>query len=154
DVGLVGSAHIDRLWRGAPEGLAFIQDCRDHRGLIAENGKISDPRDPSAWPLAGVSTPLPPNHPPIIPETVARGIKGKLMAGKAVTHPPVGYEKGAEEDWQITGDLRVRVAISSVFRVYREERSLRATMNRLLELHLEVPFRGSAGVIQFGKPNI
>jgi DNA invertase Pin-like site-specific DNA recombinase len=154
DVGLVGASDISRLWRDAVEGLAFVQDCAIHGVLIAVDGTIIDPREPSAWLLTGFKTLLSQYQALIIKETVERGIIGKLEAGKAVTHPPVGYEKGADEQWLITSDLRVQAAISAIFRVFLQARSLRATVRRLLELHVEVPVRGCGGATEFRKPSI
>ena len=154
DVALVGAADLSRLGRDAAELLFFLGDCNAHDVLVAIDGKISNLRDPGDWLYTAIFAILSQHGALNIRDTLQRGRMGQLQAGRAVTHPPVGYDKGPQGEWMVTSDLRVRAAISTVFRVLLEVRSLRATVIRLLELHAEVPVRGPSRVAQFRKPDI
>jgi DNA invertase Pin-like site-specific DNA recombinase len=48
-VGLVCVSEISRVGRNAAELLSFLSDCSAHRVLLAVDGRVLDPRDPSDW---------------------------------------------------------------------------------------------------------
>jgi DNA invertase Pin-like site-specific DNA recombinase len=153
-VGLVGVADLSRLGRDAAELLSFLADCIAHDTLVAIDGKISNPRDAGDWLFTAIFAILSQHGALNIRDTLQRGRLGQLEAGKAVTHPPVGYTKNAQGKWVLTSDLRVRSAISTVFRVLLEEQTLRAAVIRLRELQVEIPVRGPDGTADFREPDI
>jgi hypothetical protein len=154
EVGLVGVADLSRLGRDAAELLSFLADCIAHDTLVSIDGKISNPRDAGDWLFTAIFAILSQHGALNIRDTLQRGRIGQLQAGKAVTPPPVGYTRNTQGEWVLTSDLRVRSAISTIFRVFLEARTLRATVIRLRELQVQIPVRGPGGTAEFREPRI
>jgi len=121
--------------------LSFLSDCSAHRGLLAVDGKVLDPRDSSDWLLNALQAVLGEHGGNNIRDTLQHGRMAKLEAGGAVSYPPVGYDQGAGKEWRVTSDASVRTAIATVFRVFLEARTLRATVVRLRQLGVKRPRR-------------
>jgi DNA invertase Pin-like site-specific DNA recombinase len=154
DVGLVGVADLSRLGRDAAELLSFLTDCIAHDVLVAIDGKVSNPRDAGDWLYTAIFAILSQHGALNIRDTLQRGRIGQLQAGRAVTSPPVGYDKRPDGTWDVTKDLTVRAGVAAIFRVYLEVRSLSATVIRLLRLGVKVPVRIAGGGARLQPPTI
>ena len=74
-------------------------------------------------------------------EHMERGRMAKIRAGKAVTHPPVGYVRLPNGTWDRDADPAVQQGVAAVFRAFLWGRSLRAAVRILTEEGLRVPRR-------------
>jgi DNA invertase Pin-like site-specific DNA recombinase len=153
-VGMVLVSDLSRLGREAAELLSFLADCAAHNVLIAVDGRVVDPRDPSDWLMNALQAILSQHGGNNIRDTLQRGRIAKLEAGMAVSYPPVGYDQGPRKEWIMTADAAVRMAIVTIFRVYFEECTLRRTVVRLLELGVKIPRRKPGHPITWRDPEI
>jgi DNA invertase Pin-like site-specific DNA recombinase len=152
-VGLVCVSDHSRLGRNAAEWLLFFDDCAAHGVLIAIDGKIGDPRDTNDRLSAALLAVLSEHGGLNIRDTLQHGRLAKLEKGIAVSYPPVGYDQGPQKQWAMTSDVAVRSAMSAVFRVFFDKRSLHATAEELRRRGVKVPRRKPGHPIRWRDPS-
>ena len=87
-------------------------------------------------------------------DTLQRGRMAKLRAGKAVSAPPAGYVSQPDKSWIKDPDPVVRAGILAVFRLFREHRTLRATVVALRAAGLKVPRQPTGRPVHWADPAI
>jgi DNA invertase Pin-like site-specific DNA recombinase len=153
-IGIACVSDHSRLGRNAAEWLAFVADCLAHDVLIAIDGKIVDLGDTNDRLHTSLMAVLAEHDGLNRRDTLQRGRLAKLMGGKAVSAPPVGYLPDQKGRWALDPDPMVRGAIAAVFREFFRGRSLRATVIRLREQAIKIPRRKPGHPVRWREASI
>ncbi len=139
-IGAVFVAEYSRLGRNLREAITFVDECRMHDVLIVVNGRVHDLRDSRERFMATLFLNFAELENDGLRERLNNGKLAKAMMGIAVSPPPAGYvsHKGK---WFFDPDERVRLAVSTVFRIFLAERTLVRTVARLARLGVYLPRR-------------
>lgn len=142
--GIVGAVVVtdhSRLSRNLQEWLAFLEDCATYDTLVFVDRKLVNITDKGELFTTGILALTGQYENAVIRERIRNGVLGKLHAGKAVTHPPVGYVKVAKGEWGFDPDASVQAAIRAVFQLFLQERSCARTVKALTGLGIKIPSR-------------
>ena len=152
----VGALFISELGRAGRNEIGWFEllellAAKDI--LLFIDGRVTDPHDPNAVFAKKIEALTIARENSIRTETVHRGRLGNARAGLAVSAPPLGYvqEYGSRDATIVkTGkwlkDVHTQDSIDTVFRVFREQRTLPRTVRKLLRLKAQVPSSHGAWV--------
>ena len=128
-----------RLARNAIEWFQFLEICRAHDCLLVLDGRIVHLGDGGDGFTSRIVALVDEFENEKRLAHFRRGTLAKVEAGKAVSRPPTGYVAVAGGKWEQHPDPAVRAAISTVFRIFLEERSCSRTVRRLRSEGLQIP---------------
>lgn len=150
-VGAIFTAEFSRIGRSLSDSVILIHECRMRDVLIVVNGRVHDVRDSRDRLMATMVLNVAEFENEGRRESMYNGRLWKAKHGIAVSSPPVGYVKEivkvADQEgirgvnWILDPDEKVRNAITTIFRVFLEQRSLVKTAARLVELGVDIPRR-------------
>jgi len=152
EVGAIFSADFSRICRNLRDAVALVDECKVHDVLIVIDGRVHDLRDSRERLLATMVLNVAEFENDARREALYSGRLAKAKAGRAVSPPPAGYV-AQDGSWLKDPDEAVRAAVSTVFRVFLEVRSLVKTVARLVEMGVNLP-RRVGHLIRWVRPDI
>src|SRR5439155_14180171 len=130
-----------RLARNSIEWFRFLELCRSHNVLVVLDGRILNLGDGGDGFSSRIMALVDEFENEKRLGHVRRGIIANVQNGKAVSGAPTGYIAVKDGKWELDPDPAVQAAISEIFRVFLEERSVARTVRRLRATGQQVPRR-------------
>ena len=148
EVGLILGLEVSRLARNCVDWYQLLELAAAFEVLIADEDGVYDPSDFNDRLLLGLKGTLSEVERYQICARMQRGRLNKARRGELIGILPVGlaYDQ-ATQCIRLTADQSVRHALSHVFKLFRQLRSIRAVLHYLQRAQLELPhqLRGSHG---------
>lgn len=140
-VGLVLMLEASRLARNNSDWYRLIEICGISGTLIADEGAVYNPREPNDRLLLGVKGTLSEAEIFTLRTRLHEGRWNKARKGRLKFHLPVGYVRGAADEWQMDPDIQVRERIKFLFDAFRRHGVARSVARELRQSDLSLPVR-------------
>ena len=127
-VGAVVSIEASRLARNGRDWHTLLEFCALVGSLLVDEDGIYDPRSPNDRLLLGMKGTLSEMELSLLRQRSLEALKLKAARGELHTTVAIGYVRGPGDRIEMDADLRVREAISLVFRRFSELRSVRQVL--------------------------
>jgi len=73
------------------------------------------------------------------------GRRNKAQRGDLLHHPPMGYVRGADEDYQLDPDEQAQRVVRLMFDVFEQQGSLHGLLRYLVAHDIRLPIRPHSG---------
>jgi len=73
------------------------------------------------------------------------GMRHKARRGELLNHPPMGYVRGPDGDYQMDPDEQAQRVIRLIFETFEEHGSLQGVLRSLVAHDMRVPIRPHTG---------
>ena len=143
EVGVILAVEASRLSRNGREWHTLIEFCGLVGCLLADERTVYDPRLPNDRLLLGLHGSLSELELSNLRTRSLEGAMRKAMRGELFTTVAAGYRRVGRDAIEMDPDLRVREAVSLVFRKFGELQSVRQVHLWLLQEGVELPARAS-----------
>lgn len=158
EVGLILSLEVSRLARNKLDGYQLLELAAAFDGLIADEDSGYDPGDFNDRLLLGRRGTISAVELYQIRARLPRGRLNKARRGERHGLLPVGFDHDpSTQSIRLTADQSVRHALTRVFRLFQQLRSVRAVLHDLrqarLELPHQIPRRGFGREIRWQPPS-
>lgn len=143
-IGIVFVTDYSRAGRDSVEWFLLLRALEQHDVLLVIDGVAYDPKDAGTVLLSRVQAVFGEHENRMRRAHMDRGRMAKIMAGKTVTQPPVGYVRLPDGSWIRDPDTAVQQGVDAVKRSFldgRDGRSLRAAVRILHAQGLRIPRR-------------
>jgi excisionase family DNA binding protein len=138
-VGAVVSIEASRLARNGRDWHTLLEFCALVGSLLVDEDGIYDPRSPNDRLLLGMKGTLSEMELSLLRQRSLEALKLKAARGELHTTVAIGYVRGPGDRIEMDPDLRVREAISLVFRRFSELRSVRQVLLWLRQDAIPLP---------------
>lgn len=140
EVGLILSLEVSRLARNCLDWYQLLELAAAFDTLIADEDGVYDPSDFNDRLLLGLRGTISEVERYQIRARMQRGRLNKARRGDLIGILPVGLEYDpVAQSVRLTADQSVHHALSHVFQLFRQLRSIRAVLNYLHRAQLELP---------------
>ncbi|NTU62917.1 MAG: recombinase family protein [Chloroflexi bacterium] len=140
EVGLIIALEVSRLARHSLDWYQLLELAAAFEVLIADEDGVYDPSDFNDRLLLGLKGTLSEVELYQIRARLQRGRLNKARRGELVGTLPVGFDYDpATQGIRLTADQSVRHALTHVFELFRQRRSIRAVLHYLHRAQLELP---------------
>lgn len=152
EVGAIFVSDFSRLGRNNAESAYLVDRCKVFDVLIVVDGRVHNPRDRSDRFLASLLSSVAELENDTRREALYNGRLAKAKRGIAVSPPPVGYVSQRGE-WLKDPDSEVRDAVSRIFALFLDIRTLQKTVAVMRQQGIDLPRRDGHRVY-WKKPDI
>jgi len=139
--GIICVADVMRGGRDALEWYRLLDLCLVFDVLVAVDGRVYDPKDPSDLLTARLLATLGEHDNSTRRKTLMDGRATLARRGQTVTFPPGGYLRKEDGSWIKDPEPAAQAAIETVFREFLRQRSCAKTVRALKALGVELPTR-------------
>jgi DNA invertase Pin-like site-specific DNA recombinase len=140
EVGLILGLEVSRLARNCLDWYQLLELAAAFDALIADEDGVYDPSDFNDRLLLGLKGTISEVERYQIHARMQRGRLNKARRGELIGTLPVGLEYDpVTQRVRLSTDQSVRSALSQVFQLFRQLRSIRAVLNYLHRVQLELP---------------
>ena len=139
EVGVILAVEASRLSRNGREWHTLIEFCGLVGCLLADERTVYDPRLPNDRLLLGLHGSLSELELSNIRTRSLEGTRRKAMRGELFTTIAIGYRRVGRDAIEMDPDLRIREAVSLVFRKFGELQSIRQVHLWLVHEGIELP---------------
>lgn len=153
-VGVVLLTDQTRAGRRSVEWFLLLEDFERQDVLMVLDGTVYDAKDAGTILMSKIQAVFGEHDTRVRRGHMERGRMAKIMAGKTVSHPPVGYLRLPDASWIRDPDPAVQQGVSAVFRAFLEGRSLRAAVRLLQRRGLRVPRRRAGHPVGWVQPTV
>lgn len=158
EVGLILSLEVSRLARNNLDWYQLLELAAAFNTLLADEDSVYDPGDFNDRLLLGLRGTISEVELYQIRARLQRGRLNKARRGALLGLLPVGFDADlATQSIRLTADQSVRHALTLVFRLFQQLRSVRAVLHYLqqarLELPHQIPRRGFGREIRWQPPS-
>jgi DNA invertase Pin-like site-specific DNA recombinase len=145
EVGMVLSREASRLSRTDKDWCQLLELCQLFGTLIADAEQVYDVSTLDDQLVLGIKGTMSVAELKVLHQRMQQGTEAKARRGELVRLLPPGYVRDATGQIVKDPDLRVQEAISQVFRIFRQTRSIRQTCIWFHRRHLELPVNKRQG---------
>ncbi len=139
EVGVILAVDASRLARNGRDWHTLIEFCGLVGCLLADEQTVYDPRLPTDRMLLGMHGAMSELEASNIRKRSEEGTRRKAQRGELFLFAAVGYRRLGRDGIEMDPDLRVREAVSLVFRKFRELQSVRQIHLWLVQEGIELP---------------
>lgn len=142
EVGAVFCIEASRLARNGRDWHTLLEFCRLVGTLLIDEDGVYDPRQPNDRLLLGMKGTLSEMELSTFRQRSQAALDQKAKRGELFTTAPIGYVRTSSDRndrIEIDPDLRIREAISLIFRKFAEFGSVRQVLIWLRQEHIELP---------------
>ncbi len=139
EVGVIFAVDASRLARNGREWHTLIEFCGLAGCLLADERPVYDPRLPTDRMLLGMHGAVSELEASNIRRRSEEGTRRKAERGALFSFVAIGYRRAGHDSIETDPDLRVREAVSLVFRKFRELQSIRQVHLWLVQEGIELP---------------
>jgi len=140
EVGLVLGLEVSRLARNSLDWYQLLELAAAFDVLIADEDGVYDPGEFNDRLLLGLKGTISEVELYQIRARLQRGRLNKAQRGELIGRLPVGFERDrVTQTIGLSADQSVRHALTHVFRLFRQQRSIRAVLRYLCRAQLELP---------------
>ncbi len=156
-VGLILGLELSRLARSNKDWHQLLELCAIFGTLLADADGLYDPTDYNDRLLLGLRGMMNEAELYILKGRMHEGRRNKAQRGDLLNHPPMGYVRGADEDYQLDPDEQAQRVVRLIFDVFEQQGSLHGLLRYLVAHDIRVPIRPHSGAtrgqLEWRRPN-
>lgn len=156
-VGLVLGLEMSRLARSCKDWHQLLELCGVFHTLLGDADGLYDPTDYNDRLLLGLKGTMSEAELHILKSRMLEGKRNKARRGELLNHPPIGYVRAADGDYQLAPDEQVQSVVRLIFDVFEREGSLHGLLRWLKAHDVRMPVRPhfgpNRGQLEWRRPN-
>jgi DNA invertase Pin-like site-specific DNA recombinase len=156
-VGLVLGLEMSRLARSCKDWHQLLELCGVFRTLLADADGLYDPMDYNDRLLLGLKGTMSEAELHILKSRLLEGKRNKARRGELLNHPPLGYVRAVDGDYQLDPDEQAQSVVRLIFDVFEREGSLHGLLRWLKAHDVRMPIRPHSGPqrgqLEWHRPN-
>ena len=125
--------------------------------LLADGDRLYDPTDYNDRLLLGLHGLMSEAEVHLLKSRMLEGKRNKARRGELLNHPPIGYVRTAEGDYQLDPDEEAQSVVRLVFATFERQGSLHGLLRYLVANEIRLPIRPhfgpNRGQLQWRRPN-
>jgi DNA invertase Pin-like site-specific DNA recombinase len=145
EVGIVLGREVSRLSRTDKDWCHLLEVCQIFNTLIGDEDHVYDLSQIDDQLVLGIKGTMSVVELKVLKMRMLRGQEEKARRGEMLKRLPAGYERDMDGNAVITADTRVREAITSVFKKFRELRTIRQAFQWFRDHDVELPVNPARG---------
>jgi DNA invertase Pin-like site-specific DNA recombinase len=145
-VGLILGLEMSRLARSNKDWHQLLELCAIFRTLLADADGLYDPTDYNDRLLLGLRGMMNEAELYIMKGRLLEGMRHKARRGDLLNHPPMGYVRGPDGDYQLDPDEQAQRVVRLIFDVFEQQGSLHGLLRYLVAHDIRLPIRPHAGL--------
>jgi DNA invertase Pin-like site-specific DNA recombinase len=144
-VGLILGLEMRRLARSNKDWPHLLERCAIFRTLLADADGLYDPTDDHARLLLGLRGMMSAAELYLMKGRMLEGMRHKARRGELLNHPPMGYVRGPDGDYQLDPDEQAQRVIRLICDTFEAQGSLPGLLHYLVAHDIRVPIRPHGG---------
>jgi DNA invertase Pin-like site-specific DNA recombinase len=156
-VGLILGLEMSRLARSNKDWHQLLELCALFRTLLADTDGVYDPTDYNDRLLLGLRGMMNEAELYLMKGRLLEGMRHKARRGELLNHPPMGYVRGPNGDYQLDLDAQARRVVRLIFDVFEQQGSLHGLLRYLVAHDIRLPIRphfgSNRGQLEWRRPN-
>jgi len=156
-VGLILGLELSRLARSSKDWPQLLELCAIFRTLLADADGLYDPTDYNDRLLLGLRGMMNEAELYILKGRMHEGRRNKAKRGELLNHPPRGYVRGPDGDYQLEPDEQARRVVRLIFDAFEQQGSLHGLLRYLVAHDIRLPIRphrgANRGGLEWHRPN-
>ena len=144
-VGLILGLELSRLARSNKDWHQLLELCAIFGTLLADADGLYDPTDYNDRLLLGLRGMMNEAELYILKGRMHEGRRNKAQRGDLLNHPPMGYVRGADGDYQLDPDEQAQRVVRLIFDVFEQQGSLHGLLRYLVAHDIRLPIRPHSG---------
>jgi DNA invertase Pin-like site-specific DNA recombinase len=156
-VGLILGLELSRLARSNKDWHQLLELCAIFGTLLADADGLYDPTDYNDRLLLGLRGMMNEAELYILKGRMHEGRRNKAQRGDLLNHPPMGYVRGADGDYQLDPDEQAQRVVRLIFDVFEQQGSLHGLLRYLVAHDIRLPIRPHSGAtrgqLEWRRPN-
>src|SRR5256886_1585592 len=145
-VGLILGLEMSRLARSNKDWHRLLELCAIFRTLLADADGLYDPTDYNDRLLLGLRGMMSEAELYLMQGRMLEGMRHKARRGAVLNHPPMGYVRGPDGDYQLDPDEQAQRVGHLIFDVFEQQGSLHGLLRYLVAHDIRMPIRPHAGL--------
>lgn len=156
-VGMVLELEMSRLARSCKDWHHLLELCGVFHTLLADADGLYDPTDYNDRLLLGLKGMMSEAELHILKSRMLEGKRNKARRGDLLNHPPIGYVRGPDGDYQLDPDEQVQGVVRLIFDIFERQGSLHGLLRWLKARDVRMPVRPhfgpQRGQLEWRRPN-
>lgn len=144
-VGLILGLEMSRLARSNKDWHPLLELCAIFRTLLADADSLYDPTDYNDRLLLGLRGMMSEAELYLMKSRMLEGMRNKARRGELLNHPPLGYVRGPDGDYQLDPDEQAQRVVRLIFDIFAQQGSLHGLLRSLVAHDIRMPIRPHAG---------
>jgi hypothetical protein len=137
---------MSRLARSNKDWHQLLELCAIFRTLLADADGLYDPTDYNDRILLGLRGMMSEAELYLMKGRMLEGLRNKARRGALLNHPPMGYVRGPDGDYQLDPDEQAQRVVRLIFDVFEQQGSLHGLLRYLVAHDIRMPIRPHAGL--------
>jgi DNA invertase Pin-like site-specific DNA recombinase len=156
-VGLILGLELSRLARSNKDWHQLLELCAIFGTLLADADGLYDPTDYNDRLLLGLRGMMNEAELYILKGRMHEGRRNKAKRGELLNHPPMGYVRGPDGDYQLDPDEQAQRVVQLIFDVFEQQGSLHGLLRYFVAHDIRLPIRphrgANRGQLEWHRPN-
>jgi len=156
-VGIIFGLEMSRLARSNKDWHQLLELCAVFRTLLADADGLYDPTDYNDRLLLGLQGMMSEAELHILKSRMLEGMRNKARRGELLNHPPMGYVRSANGNYELDPDEQAQGVVRLVFDVFERQGSLHGLLRYLKANDIRLPIRPhfgpNRGQLEWRRPN-
>jgi DNA invertase Pin-like site-specific DNA recombinase len=144
-VGLILGLEMSRLARSNKDWHQLLELCALFRTLLADAEGLYDPTDYNDRLLLGLRGMMNEAELHLMKGRLLEGMRNKARRAALFNHPPLGYVRGPDGDYQLDPDEQAQRVVRLIFDVFEQQGSLHGLLRYLVAHDIRLPIRPHFG---------
>jgi hypothetical protein len=148
---------MSRLARSNKDWHQLLELCAVFRTLLADADAVYDPTDHNDRLLLGLQGMMSEAELHVLKSRMLEGKRNKARRGELLNHPPIGYVRTNDGDYQLEPDEEAQSVVRLVFDVFERQGSLHGLLRYLKANDIRLPVRPHSGPnrgeLEWRRPN-
>lgn len=156
-VGIVFGIEMSRIARSNLNWHQLLELCGIFRTLLADVDGVYDPTDFNDRLLLGLKGTMSEAELHILKNRLQQAWWNKAERGDLLNHPPIGYVRTLEDDYELDPDEQAQSVVRLVFEQFERQGNVNAMLRYLVKDGVKLPVRPHCGPnrgrLQWRRPN-
>jgi DNA invertase Pin-like site-specific DNA recombinase len=144
-VGLILGLEMSRLARSNKDWHQLLELCAIFRTLLADADGLYDPTDYNDRLLLGLRGMMNEAELYLMKGRLLEGMRHKAQRGELLNHPPIGYVRGPDGNYQLDPDQQAQRVVRLIFDRFEQQGSLHGLLRDLVAHDIRLPIRPHFG---------